>query len=120
MSNTIYMKEGYVKVSYKTETGVLYVLWKNLFDQNVVRDSCERQLEEVRRGAKILVANISYRHVWTMPVIWRNSGWRHERAEIFRRPLRLKLYHPDTSRHRLRGVQTQKSLNVALNFVSNL
>ena len=59
MSNTIYMKKGYVKVNYKPENGVMHVLWKNLFDQNIVRDCCERQLEEVRRGAKIIVVNIS-------------------------------------------------------------
>jgi hypothetical protein len=59
MSNTIYIKEGCVKVNYKPETGVIYVLWKNLFDQNVVRECCERQLEEVRKGAKIIVIDIS-------------------------------------------------------------
>ncbi|QTA91696.1 hypothetical protein [Desulfonema magnum] len=59
MNNTIYMKEGYVKVNYKPETGVVYILWKNLFNQDIVRECCERQLEEVHKGAKILVANIS-------------------------------------------------------------
>ncbi|NJL59610.1 MAG: hypothetical protein HC887_08175 [Desulfobacteraceae bacterium] len=57
--NTIYLKEGYAKVNYKPETGVIYVLWKNLFDQNVVRDCCERQLQEVRNGAKIIVVDVS-------------------------------------------------------------
>jgi hypothetical protein len=59
MSNTIYMKEGYVKVNYNPETGVIYVLWKNLFDQNIVRDCCDRQLREVRNGAKIIVVDVS-------------------------------------------------------------
>ncbi len=59
MSSTIYMKEGYVKVNYKPENGVIYVLWKNLFDQNIVRECCERQLEEVRKGAKIIVIDVS-------------------------------------------------------------
>jgi hypothetical protein len=58
-SNAIYIKKDCVKVSYKPETGVIYVFWKNLFDQDIVRECCERQLEEVRNGAKILVADIS-------------------------------------------------------------
>ncbi len=57
--NTIYLKEGYAKVNYKPETGVIYVLWKNLFDQNVVRECCERQMQEVRNGAKIIVVDVS-------------------------------------------------------------
>lgn len=59
MSNTIYMKEDFVKVRYNPESGVIYVLWKSLFDQNIVRECCERQLEEVRKGAKIIVVDVS-------------------------------------------------------------
>ncbi len=59
VSNTIYMKEGSVKVNYKPETGVIYVLWKDMFDQNIVRECCERQLREVRNGAKIIVVDVS-------------------------------------------------------------
>jgi len=55
----IYMKEGFVKVTYNPESGVIYVLWKSLFDQNIVRECCERQLEEVRKGAKIIVIDVS-------------------------------------------------------------
>lgn len=59
MSYTIYLKEGCVKVNYKPETGVIYVLWKNLFDQKIVKDCCERQLKEVQKGAKFLVVDVS-------------------------------------------------------------
>jgi len=57
--NTIYIKEGYVKVNYKPDNGVIYVLWKNLFDQDVVRECCERQLKEVQSGAKIIIVDVS-------------------------------------------------------------
>ncbi|OQX21363.1 MAG: hypothetical protein BWK80_33725 [Desulfobacteraceae bacterium IS3] len=57
--HTIYIKEGHVKVNYKSENGVIYVLWKNLFDQDVVRECCERQLKEVQNGAKIIIVDIS-------------------------------------------------------------
>jgi len=60
MNRTIYLKEGYVKVNFKPENGVIYVLWKNLFDQDIVRECCERQLQEVRNGAKIIVVDVSY------------------------------------------------------------
>jgi len=59
MNNTIYMKDGFVKVNYNSESRVLYVLWKSLFDQNIVRECCERQLEEVRKGAKVIVIDVS-------------------------------------------------------------
>lgn len=38
MHHTIYMKEGCVKVNYKPETRVIYVLWKDIYDQKIVRD----------------------------------------------------------------------------------
>ena len=59
MSNCIYLKEGYVKVNYKPETKVLYINWKNLFDSNVVRECCTKQLQQVRSGAKVMVVDIS-------------------------------------------------------------
>lgn len=59
MSHTIYEKKGHVKVNYKPETKVMYVIWKDLFDQEIVRDCCERQLEQVQTGAKILIVDIT-------------------------------------------------------------
>lgn len=59
MSYTIYKKEGFVKVNYKPETKVIYVLWKSLFDQNVIRECCEAQLKLVQKGAKIIVVDVS-------------------------------------------------------------
>jgi len=59
MSHTIYEKKGHVKVNYKPETKVMYVVWKNLFDQKIVRDCCERQLDQVQIGARILIVDIT-------------------------------------------------------------
>lgn len=59
MNKTIFLKEGYVKVNYKPDTQVLYVRWKNLFDQDIVSECCQKQLEQVRKGARIMVVDIS-------------------------------------------------------------
>ena len=59
MSKLVYEKKDYVKVKYKTETKVMYVVWKNLFDQDIVQDCCENQLGQIRKGAKILIVDIT-------------------------------------------------------------
>ncbi len=59
MNKTIYVKEGCVKINYKPETGVIYIFWKNMFDQNTIRECSKKVLQEVRNGAKVIVLDIS-------------------------------------------------------------
>lgn len=56
---TVYKKENHVKLSYNSETGVIYVIWKNMFDQNLVRHVCEQVLQLVQKGAKVIIINLS-------------------------------------------------------------
>ncbi|MDM8549335.1 hypothetical protein QUF72_04620 [Desulfobacterales bacterium HSG2] len=57
--NTIYKKEGCVKLNYNPETGVIYVVWKSMFDQDLTRHVCEQALELVQNGAKVIIINLS-------------------------------------------------------------
>lgn len=55
---TVYKKEGRVKMDYNSETGVIYVTWKNMYDQKDTLHVCERALKQVQNGAKVIIIDM--------------------------------------------------------------
>ncbi len=56
---SIYKKDGCVKMDYNSETGVIYVTWKKMYDQNDTRYVCEQTLKLVKSGAKVIIIDLS-------------------------------------------------------------
>jgi hypothetical protein len=55
---TVYKKEGCVKLDYNAETGVIYVTWKIMYDQNETRHVCEETLKLVQKGGKVIIIDM--------------------------------------------------------------
>ena len=55
----IYKKEGFVDTLYDDTTKIIEVFWDHLYDGEVVKASCQAQLDEVRKGAKVIIVDTS-------------------------------------------------------------
>lgn len=55
---SVYIKKGFVKIDYNSEHGIVYVTWKNMYDQKDTVHVCEETLKLVQNGAKVIIIDM--------------------------------------------------------------
>ncbi|MDW3208624.1 MAG: hypothetical protein R8N23_02060 [Reichenbachiella sp.] len=56
---TFYEKEGVVKASANVASGTMTVQWDSLLDDKAIEECCEAQIEQVKKGIKVLLLDVA-------------------------------------------------------------
>ncbi|UXX80311.1 hypothetical protein N7E81_04255 [Reichenbachiella carrageenanivorans] len=56
---TFYKKEGVVTASSNAAAGTMTVQWDSLLDDQAIEECCQAQIEQVKKGIKILFLDVS-------------------------------------------------------------
>ena len=56
---TFYEKEGVVKATANVASGTMTVQWDSLLDDKAIEECCEAQIEQVKKGIKVLLLDVA-------------------------------------------------------------